>query len=129
MRNSPSSEDTIRILVVDDEEIVCDVIQDVLGSEYEIDVAFDAHDAIRKIEDNLLDLLIIDYHLPGLDGRQLYEWIASNHPSLKRHVVFSTGDIYDETIERFIENTGCPCLKKPFANAHLRQLVSELLRS
>jgi CheY-like chemotaxis protein len=117
-----------RILVVDDDPIICDVIRDVLASRYEIEIALNGREATKKIQNNSLDLLIMDYHLPGLNGKQLYEWIASHYPSLKRHIVFSTGDMYDENVVHFIESTGCPCLFKPFSNSALRETVSQTLK-
>lgn len=118
---------TARILVVDDDPIICDVIRDVLEPAYEITVALNAQDATKIIQNGSLDLLIMDYHLPGCDGKQLYDWIVSNYPSLRHHIVFSTGDICDEGIRRFVESTGCPCLYKPFSNSNLRHTVSALL--
>jgi CheY-like chemotaxis protein len=120
-------EATVRILVIDDDPIVCDVIKDVLEPHYRIDFALNGRDATRKIKNGPLDLLIMDYHLPGLDGKQLYEWIEANHPALKDSIVFSTGDLFDDNIHTFIEKTGCPCIYKPFSNSHLRKTVSELL--
>jgi CheY-like chemotaxis protein len=127
VRLKPKSAQNATILVVDDDPIICDVIRDVLEPAYTVERAIDGFDAAKKIETGSLDLLIMDYHLPGFDGKQLYEWVAHNYPSLKRHIIFSTGDRYDEGIRRFIESTGCPCLYKPFSNSNLRQTVSETL--
>ncbi|RJP73114.1 MAG: response regulator [Candidatus Abyssobacteria bacterium SURF_17] len=121
------SHDAARILVVDDDSTIRDVIRDVLGSGYEIEFATDGHDATTKIATALFDLLMVDYHMPGLDGRQLYEWVSSNHPSLRQRTIFSTGDIYHEEIRNFIESTGCRFLIKPFSTADLRQMVSSTL--
>jgi CheY-like chemotaxis protein len=119
--------DSARILVVDDDSTIRDVIRDVLGSGYEIEFATDGNDATAKLGTALFDLLMVDYHMPGLDGKQLYEWVSSNHPSLKRRTIFSTGDIYHEEIRDFIESTGCRFLIKPFSTADLRQMVSSTL--
>ena len=127
LRTRPKPERIARILVVDDDPIICDVIKDVLEPGYAIDIVFNGRDATRKIQDGQLDLLIMDYHLPGLDGKQLYEWIEANYPSLKNYIVFSTGDLFDENIHHFIKRTGCPCLYKPFSNSNLRNTVSDML--
>ena len=129
LRVKPRSGKIVRILVIDDDPIICDVIRDVLEPGYEIEVAFNGRDATRRIQEGSLDLLIMDYHLPGLDGKQLYEWIEANYPSLKNSILFSTGDLFDDNIRRFINRTGCPCLYKPFSNSNLRETVSKLLRA
>jgi CheY-like chemotaxis protein len=118
---------TARILVVDDDATICDVIRDILGAGYEVEFASDGHVATQKIEANPFDLLLVDYHMPGLDGKQLYEWIAGNHPAMKNRVIFSTGDIYHDSIRDFIDSTGCNCLLKPFTTTNLREIVSSSL--
>ncbi len=112
-----------KILVVDDDSTIRDVIRDILGSGYEIEFAADGRDATRKIEEDPFDLLLVDYHMPGFDGKQLYEWIAGNCPDMKSRVVFSTGDIFHESIRHFIDSTGCNCLIKPFTTENLRETV------
>lgn len=112
-----------KILVVDDDSTIRDVIRDILGSGYEIEFAADGRDATRKIEEDPFDLLLVDYHMPGFDGKQLYEWIAGNCPDMKSRVVFSTGDIFHESIRDFIDSTGCNCLIKPFTTENLRETV------
>ncbi len=116
-----------KILVVDDDSTIRDVIRDVLGPSYDVEFATDGRDATIKIENDPFDLLVVDYHMPGFDGKQLYEWIAGNHPSLRNRIIFSTGDIYHETIREFIESTGCGCLIKPFSTANLRETISGAL--
>ncbi len=122
------SENGVRILVVDDDSAIRDVIRDVLGAGYDVEFATDGRDATTKIENDLFDLLVVDYHMPGFDGRQLYEWVVNNRPSLKDRTIFSTGDIYREDIRDFIESTGCRCLIKPFSTADLREIVSGALK-
>ena len=122
-------ENPARILVVDDDSTIRDVIRDVLGAAYEVDFAVDGQDATKKIEKNPFDLLVVDYHMPSFDGKQLYEWIENNHPALKQHVVFSTGDTYRDDIREFIEGTGCQYLIKPFSTKKLREVVADTLKT
>jgi signal transduction histidine kinase len=118
-----------RILVVEDDSTICDVIRDILGSRYEIEFATDGREATSKIENDLFDLLVVDYHMPGLDGKQLYQWIAQHRPALKQRVVFSTGDIFHDDIRTFIEGTGCYSLTKPFSTTDLRETISGVLNA
>lgn len=124
-----SSDNAARILVVDDDSAIRDVIRDVLGPGYDVQFAADGQDAARKIRDDAFDLIVVDYHMPGFDGKQLYEWITNNRPTLKRRIVFSTADIYHKEIRDFIEGTGCQCLSKPFSTIDLRKIVSEALKA
>jgi signal transduction histidine kinase len=122
-------ESSARILVVEDDSTIRDVIRDILGTRYDIEFANDGNEATSKIENDLYDLLVVDYHMPGLDGKQLYEWITRNRPSLKRRVVFSTGDIFHDDIRDFIKGTGCHSLTKPFSTSDLREMISGALNA
>jgi CheY-like chemotaxis protein len=63
-----------RVLVVEDEETLADVLQDVLrGAGYEVQLARNGLDAWRKLETGTADLLLLDLMLPLLDGRRLLE--------------------------------------------------------
>jgi signal transduction histidine kinase len=118
-----------KILVVDDDTAIQNAIRDILGPSYDVEFASDGHDATYMIEKKPFDLLLVDYHMPGFDGKQLYEWIVGNRPSLKNRVVFSTGDTYHENIRDFIASTGCKCLIKPFTTKNLREMVASTLDS
>lgn len=61
-----------RILVVEDEETLADAIQDVLqDAGFEVQVARNGLDALRKMEAGAPDVLLLDLMLPLLDGRGL----------------------------------------------------------
>jgi excisionase family DNA binding protein len=58
-----------RVLVVDDEASIRDLLQKTLAlAEYEVDVAQDGRSAIERIRMNAYDLLIADLKMPGIDG-------------------------------------------------------------
>ncbi len=123
-KESNGEDGAARILVVDDDATIRNVIRDVLGSAYDVEFAENGNEATQKIQGDVFDLLVVDYHMPGLDGKQLYEWVADHRPVMKNRIVFSTGDICRDEIRDFIESTGCICLLKPFSTADLRKVVS-----
>lgn len=55
-----------KILVVEDDDVTRTVLTTVLKSEYEVDEAHDAENALLKFEG--CDLIICDYHMPGMSG-------------------------------------------------------------
>jgi excisionase family DNA binding protein len=58
-----------RVLVVDDEASIRDLLQKTLAlAEYEVDVAPDGRSALERIRMNAYDLLIADLKMPGIDG-------------------------------------------------------------
>src|ERR1022692_3285268 len=63
----------VKILLVDDNPMVLGMLQQALSTMGEVAVATDAADALLKAVDDVPDLLISDYRMPGMDGRQLLE--------------------------------------------------------
>jgi CheY-like chemotaxis protein len=67
----------VKILLVDDNPMVLGMLQEALSSMGEVSVANDAADALLKAVDDLPDVLISDYRMPGMDGRQLLDKLKS----------------------------------------------------
>src|SRR5437899_11352624 len=90
---------TIKVLIVDDNPLVLDLVARGMNPLCQVTTAADGADALLKVIDNPPDLIISDYKMPGLDGRQLYE---------KLHGSPQTGNIpfifvdYQGTVERII---------------------------
>jgi CheY-like chemotaxis protein len=67
----------VKILLVDDNPMVLGMLQQALSTIGEVTVANDAADALLKAIDEVPDMLISDYRMPGMDGRQLLEKLKS----------------------------------------------------
>jgi DNA-binding response OmpR family regulator len=64
--------ETARILIVDDEPYICEILSRVLGSEgYTCEVASNGEAAIKWLENETFHLLISDIMMPGLSGMDL----------------------------------------------------------
>lgn len=70
----------MRILVVDDEKEIAELICHYLNAEgFETVVCFDGNDALKKIHSEEFDLAILDIMLPGTDGLTLCAQIRKKH--------------------------------------------------
>ena len=67
----------VKLLVVDDNPMVLAMLQQALTPLAEVTTATDAADALLKAVDDTPDLLVCDYKMPGMDGRQLLEKLKS----------------------------------------------------
>src|SRR5499427_914055 len=69
--------DSVKLLLVDDNPMVLAMLQQALSSLAKVTTATDAADALLKAVDDTPDLLVCDYRMPGMDGRQLVEKLKS----------------------------------------------------
>ena len=119
-----------RVLVVDDEPGVAELLQDLLeAAGHAVTTAGSGAEALRYLQAGTFDLIISDLRMPDIDGAALWRAVHARHPALARRVLFVTGDTLSPAAERFVAETGCPSLDKPFSRVDLMQRVKALLQS
>jgi CheY-like chemotaxis protein len=67
----------VKLLVVDDNPMVLGMLEQALAPLAQVTIASDSADALLKAVDDVPDLLVCDYRMPGMDGRQLVEKLKS----------------------------------------------------
>jgi CheY-like chemotaxis protein len=117
-----------RVLVVDDEPIIAQLIADVLsGDGYEVDTAPDGLAALELIGRRAYDLVLSDLRMPELDGLGLYRELQQSRPDLARRFVFITGTSEHTDYQGLIADIAAPVLTKPFDMAELQRVARETL--
>jgi two-component system NtrC family sensor kinase len=117
-----------RVLIVDDEEAVLDFEREVLSSAgAEVVAVSSGQQAIELLQTEDFDALVIDGKMPGLDGPDVYQWIAQNRPGLERRVLLSVSDISDPDLRKFIRDFGVRCIVKPFQVPDLISMMRRIL--
>lgn len=115
-----------RILIVDDEEnLVKGIKYNLELDNYSVDVSYDGEDALRKISENIYNLIILDIMLPKIDGLTLLKKIRerSSVP-----VIMLTAKGEDEDKVLGFEYGADDYLTKPFNILELRARIKALLR-
>jgi signal transduction histidine kinase len=113
-----------KILVVDDEEVLLQMIRDELVNHgYTVKVALDGEAALRQIKDEHFDMAFFDWKMPGLNGRQIYEHLRAENSDLCQRIVFITGDVINEQMQQFLDREKRQCLPKPFTLVELRTVI------
>ena len=93
-----------KILIVDDEKMVSDLIKALLNREGDIDIAENGQDALELIDKQFYKLIISDIEMPVMDGFNLYEKAVAKFPKLDSRFLFMTGDVTAKKKEFFAEN-------------------------
>lgn len=83
---SAASGKTVKLLLVDDNPLVRDLVEKALEPICDVVVAADGADALLKVVDDPPDAILCDYKMPGLDGRQLFEKLRGRDKT--RHIPF-----------------------------------------
>ncbi len=118
-----------KILVIDDEEDICDLIKDILEDEgFTVDVAFNGTSAQEKIKSFQPNLVLLDIWMPDIDGISLLnEWHRA-YTRLPFSVIMMSGH---GTLEHAIEATKLGAfdfLEKPLTLAKLIAVVKRALK-
>lgn len=80
-----------RILLVDDSAIQLRTMKGLLQSDYDVDMAISAQEAMTLIYKNTPDLIFLDYDMPQCDGKMTFEMFKNEPISSDIPVVFLTG--------------------------------------
>ncbi len=104
------------ILVVDDEPIIVNLLNDFLTRKgFSVITASSGSEALEKLGESDVKLVITDIKMPEMDGKTFYEEIKNRNPELLRRVLFITGDTLSPETINFFKETGSLHLKKPFS--------------
>jgi signal transduction histidine kinase len=113
-----------RMLVVDDEPIVCRSLERLLAREGDVSTVTSASQALAMIQGGeRFDLLLCDLMLPEMDGPALYEHIRKIDSKQAERMVFVTGGVFTVRARDFLETVQNERLTKPFDVDALLALV------
>ena len=112
----------MRILVVEDEETIADVIATKLRKEkYEVDTSYDGEDGLYNAMTNIYDLIILDIMLPKMNGLDILKEIKENDVSAKVIMLTAKSELEDK-LKGF--DTGADdYVTKPF---HIEELIARV---
>ena len=123
-----STAQPIRILMVDDEPLIAQLVVDVLTTEgYEVDTAASGLLALDRIKEGSYDLILSDLRMPDLDGFALYHELERRRPDLVRRMIFISGTTEHPEHQKSLDEAGVPILSKPFHVEDLRRLAEQSL--
>ena len=119
----------VKLLLVDDNPMVLGMLQQALSSLARVTPASDTADALLKAVDDPPDLVVCDYRMPGMDGRQLIEKLKSRPGTANFSSVLmaSKGDIAERLSQ---QDSADDYLEKPFflkdATRRIKRLIDRI---
>lgn len=109
-----------RIVIIDDYEESCKLLQEILEPEYECSYTCDSGQAVQLIFEKKPDLILLDYKMPGIQGIDICKTIREFPDTKATPIIFLSGAVtIDERIKAF-EFGADDFVSKPF---HVKELV------
>ena len=116
-----------KLLVVDDEEAITDVLAAILEGEGLIERARNGEEALEKLGKAYYAAIVTDIDMPRMDGVEFYKRAAAMFPGINRRFLFFTGDCGGD-VAAFISEHRLVCLQKPIRINDIRNSVIDILR-
>lgn len=103
------------ILVIDDDTSNLRMASRILGAEnMRVSCLKSGEDAIKFLQENRPDLILLDVHMPGMDGFETIAAVRENRATAEIPVIFLTADDDSDTEKRGLEAGAMDFIKKPF---------------
>ena len=120
--------DAAAVLIVEDEAALASAMAEAFGDAgFLVDRAGDGEEAMARLEGGQYNVIISDLKMPRMDGIELFGALRKRHPEMAGRIMFVTGDVIGTDAERFLADSGCRWLAKPFRLSELLRLAKEVM--
>ena len=92
-----------------------------------VDRAGDGEEAMARLEGGPYNVIVGNLKMPRMDGIQLFGALRKRHAEMAGRIMFVTGDVIRHDTERFLADSGCRWLAKPFRLSELLRLAKEVI--
>lgn len=116
-----------RILVVDDDADIVDLVEAMLSPEHEIIGVTDTSEALEALRTSHVDLLVTDIRMPVQNGFMLIQQAKKLSPGLQVIVISAYYDETDEVARQIVHQYAPIALSKPLTRATVTEAVAAAL--
>lgn len=120
-------QDRQTILAVDDTPENLDVVKGILSSEYIVKAAINGTTALKIVEKQPPDLILLDINMPGMDGYEVCRQLKANRATKKIPIIFLTANDQVTDEARGLELGGADYILKPVCAPILKERVKTQL--
>lgn len=119
--------DRKRILVVDDEQDLCDIIKiNLTSAGYDADIAYSSEEALRK-DITIYDLLLLDVMMPGISGFQFAQILKNDRLTKDIPLIFLTAKDAEDDMLKGFDIGADDYISKPFSVKELIARVNAVI--
>lgn len=116
--------------MADDEPNICHIVQEVLSMHgYSVETAGDGQEALEKLGKGKFDLVILDVHMPRMEGIQVLEIMRSSPKLQKIGAIMMTSESMMGTINQAFKLGAKEYILKPFKSQDLLAKVNAYFNS
>lgn len=116
-----------RILVVDDDADIVDLVEAMLSPEHQIVGVTDTTEALETLRNSPVDLLVTDIRMPVQNGFMLIQQAKKLNPDLRVIVISAYYDETDEVARQIVHQYAPIALSKPLTRAMVTEAVAAAL--
>ena len=120
----------VKVLLVDDNPMVLEMLRRELSEITQVHTATDGADALLKVVDDLPDLLICDYEMPGMNGRQVLEKIKGRSTTAKVPIILMASKVDISEKLKMLQDSVEDFVEKPFfiheTVAHIKKTIDKI---
>jgi DNA-binding NtrC family response regulator len=121
----PSMKPSFRVLIIDDENIVCERLSmEMERAGFEVEAYTESSRALQRMASQHFDVVITDIKMQGPNGIEVMNFVRENHPTTR--VIVITGFATVETAREALKGGAVDFIPKPFKMSQLRELVVRL---
>jgi DNA-binding response OmpR family regulator len=116
-----------KILVIDDEQSICLILENFLSADYEVTSKNDGLQALEWLEDNLPNLIICDVQMPNMDGYQFLEKVRQRGYTKHTPIIMLSATETSKERVKCYRLGAQDYLMKPFNPEELEELIKKNL--
>ena len=115
------------VVVVDDQPTVCREVTAFLKDIHTVHAFTSGKEALEYMSGNPVDLVLLDYEMPGMTGYEVLMAIRLNKSITHVPIIFLTGDTHDRMKQEMMGRGADDYLCKPVSSLDLRQCIEKHL--
>ena len=127
VKNYMPRKEKCQILVVDDEPINQILTKKILSDTYDVDCVSSGMDALNRVQTKIPDLILLDLHMPEMDGLEVLAQLKQNPELSEIPIIFLTADDDPKTEIDIFQKGAMDFIRKPFIPEIVRYRIGRIL--